>query len=114
MQPVDGRLREDLAAPADGAGPLGLPPETVVAKVKGRRRRTVLAAAAGAATVMIGLVTATGWLGASSGGGLTPAASPSYPRPFVCGEELALGPDAAATRARSDRGAQHGPQGRCE
>jgi hypothetical protein len=100
MQPVDVRLREDLAAVADDAGPLGLSLEGLLAKVKRRRRCSAVGAAAGTAAVVIGIVAAAGWLGASpGGGGLTPAASPSYPRPFVCGEELALGPGAAATQA---------------
>jgi hypothetical protein len=100
MQPVDVRLREDLATVADDAEPLGVSLESLLAKLKRRRGRSAVGAAAGTAAVVIGIVAAAGWLGASSGGGgLTPAASPSYLRPFVCGEELALGPDAAATQA---------------
>ena len=95
----DRRLREDLAAVAGDAGPLGLSLESLLAKVKRRRRRSAVGAVAGTAAVVIGIVAAAGWLGASPRGGLTPATSPSYPRPFVCGEELALGPGAAATQA---------------
>lgn len=100
MQPAEARLREDLVAVASDAGPLGLAPEHVVAKVRRRRRRSALGVAAGTATVMIGILAAAGWLDANSGGdGLMPAASPSYARPFVCGEQLTLGPDATATQA---------------
>jgi hypothetical protein len=105
MQPVDARLREDLATIAEDAGALSLSPERLVAKVRRRRRRSVIGTAVGTVAVVIGILVVIGPLRPDSNGGLRPAApavSPgalSYPRPFVCGEELMLGPDASTTRA---------------
>jgi hypothetical protein len=95
MQPRDAQLRDGLAVLAEQAGPLDATAVDLVTKV--RRRRFVAVAAVGL-VVVLGL-TAVGWLGTRwAGDGLTPAASPSFPRPFVCGEKLDLGPDASDTR----------------
>jgi hypothetical protein len=88
------RLRDELTTLADRAGPLNLDPHTVM--VRARRRRIALVAAT--ATAVLGLA-APGLLAATTGPrGNTPAVGPSYPRPFVCGEQLLLGPGASDTQ----------------
>jgi hypothetical protein len=59
--------------------------------IRRRRRRVTVGLASAAAALVVGIVAATSWSTAGSPPiAAHPVASPSYPRPFVCGEELVL------------------------
>ena len=59
----------------------------------------MVAGAAGALAVALAIWPLGALVRPDGEGGSTPAAGPSYPRPFVCGENLLLGPDASDARA---------------
>jgi len=64
-----------------------------------RRRRSVLAAATGTA-VILAVAAGVAWPRTAGGSSdVTPAAPPSLPHPFVCGEAADLGLGAAATQS---------------
>lgn len=99
MPHVDDSLRRALIAEADGAGPLTLSPGVVATRVRRRRRRTAVMGVVASVVMVLGAAVGMRWVGSEpDSAAMTPAPAPSYPRPFVCGEPAAVGPDAGSSR----------------